>query len=230
MSLTIGIDASRAVKKIRTGPENYSYEIIRAILNLKSDHKFILYAPHMPYNEFPAGDNIEWRILPQQHLWSQFRLAREVNSRPPDVFFVPSHVVPLITHLPTVVTIHDLAFKYFPRSYSAFERRYQNFSTGVSVSKAARVIVPSQATLADLVKFYPAAKNKTTVIAHGYDKQGVFAAKKPLHPMCRPNRGKEKYPTPARRIFTYQQGKEKDKSRAGWSKRIRFRDYPGQDK
>ena len=171
MSLKIGIDASRAVKKIRTGPENYSYEIIRSLLSLKSDHDFILYAPHSPYNEFPSGENIEWRILPQQHLWSQFRLAREVNSRPPDVLFVPSHVVPLITHLPSVVTIHDLAFKYFPQSYSAFERRYQNFSTGVSVAKSKRIIVPSQATLADLVKFYPAAKSKTTVIAHGYDRE-----------------------------------------------------------
>jgi glycosyltransferase involved in cell wall biosynthesis len=169
--MTIGIDASRAVKKIRTGPENYSYEIIRAILALKSDHHFILYAPYQPRDNWPTGPNIEWRILPQQRLWSQFRLATEVNSRPPDVLFVPSHVVPLITHLPTVVTIHDLAFKYFPQSYSAFERRYQNFSTGVSVAKASRIIVPSQATLTDLVMFYPSAKHKTTVIAHGYDKE-----------------------------------------------------------
>lgn len=169
--MLIGIDASRAVKKIRTGPENYSYEIIRAILNLRSDHHFILYAPHQPRENWPTGANIEWRILPQQRLWSQFRLATEVNSRPPDVLFVPSHVVPLITHLPTVVTIHDLAFKYFPQSYSAFERRYQNFSTGVSVAKAKRVIVPSLATLNDLIKYYPAAKPKAHVIAHGYDKQ-----------------------------------------------------------
>ncbi len=171
MLLTIGIDASRAVKKNRTGPENYSYEIIRAILNLKSGHRFILYAPYRPQENWPNRAEIEWRILPQQRLWSQFRLAREVNSRPPDVLFVPSHVLPLMTHLPSVVTIHDLAFKYFPASYSAFERRYQNFSTGVSVAKARRVIVPSKATWRDLVKFYPAAREKASVIAHGYDKQ-----------------------------------------------------------
>ncbi|MEK7170714.1 MAG: glycosyltransferase family 1 protein [Patescibacteria group bacterium] len=177
MQLTIGIDASRAVKKNRTGPENYSYEIIRAILNLRTDHRFILYAPHRPNEDFPTGSNIDWRILPQQRLWSQFRLAKEVGGSPPDVLFVPSHVVPLITHLPTVVTIHDLAFKYFPYSYSAFERRYQNFSTGVSVAKATRVIVPSQATLNDLIKFYPAAKPKTKIIAHGYDKELFKPAK-----------------------------------------------------
>ncbi len=177
MSLTIGIDASRSVKKIRTGPENYSYEIIRAILNLKSDHRFLLYAPHQPGENWPTGANVEWRILPQRRLWSQFSLAREVISHPPDVLFVPSHVIPLITHLPTVVMIHDFAFKYFPQSYSAFERRYQNFSTGVSVAKAARILVPSQATLADLVKFYPSAKPKTTVISHGYDKQFFHPAR-----------------------------------------------------
>ncbi|MDP3992932.1 MAG: glycosyltransferase, partial [bacterium] len=177
MSLTIGIDASRAVKKIRTGPENYSYEIIRAILNLHSDHHFILYAPHQPRDGWPTSSNIEWRILPQQRLWSQLRLATEVNRRPPDVLFVPSHVVPLISHLPAVVTIHDLAFKYFSGSYSAFERRYQNFSTGVSVAKAKKVIVPSLATLNDLIKYYPAAKSKSQIIAHGYDKQLFLPAK-----------------------------------------------------
>lgn len=169
--MLIGIDASRAVKKIRTGPENYSYEIIRAILSLRSEHHFVLYAPYLPSENVPTGGNVEWRILPQQRLWSQFRLAKEINSRPPDVLFVPSHVVPLMTHLPSVVTIHDLAFKYFPQSYSAFERRYQNFSTGVSVAKASQVIVPSQVTMNDLIKFYPAAKSKIRIIPHGYDKQ-----------------------------------------------------------
>ena len=171
MSLTIGIDASRAVKKIRTGPENYSYEIIRSILELKSDHQYRLYAPYRPSDFFPKGPNIDWQILPATRLWSQFSLAMEVKNRPPDVLFVPSHVVPLMSHLPTVVMIHDLAFKYFPQSYSAFDCRYQNFSTGVSVAKAGRIIVPSLATKADLVKFYPSAQLKIAVIPHGYDKE-----------------------------------------------------------
>lgn len=168
--MLIGIDASRAVKKNRTGPENYSYEIIRNILALKTDHKFILYAPHEPQDKFPSGENISWRVLPATRLWSQLRLARELSFNKPDVLFVPSHVVPLISYLPTVVTVHDLAFKYFPQSYSVFERRYQNFSAGVSVTKAKRIIVPSNSTLNDLVKFYPTAKNKAVVIAHGYNK------------------------------------------------------------
>jgi len=172
-NLVIGIDASRAVKKNRTGPENYSYEIIRAILELPTKHQFVLYAPHLPYDQFPERENINWRILPQQRLWSQVKLAQAVIASPPDVLFVPSHVIPLITHLPTVVTIHDLAYKYFPRSYSAFERRYHNFSAGISVSKAKKVIVPSQATLRDLIKYYPSAQAKTVVVAHGYN-QAVF--------------------------------------------------------
>lgn len=168
--MRIAIDASRAVKKIRNGPENYSYEIINAILRLKTNDDFTLYAPHLPHDEFADSDRINWSILPQQRLWSQVKLARELGKDKPDVLFVPSHVVPIISKLPTVVTIHDLAFKYFASTYSRFELRYQNFSTGVSVSKAKRVIVPSEATLRDLLKFYPTAKNKTKIIYHGYDR------------------------------------------------------------
>lgn len=176
--ITIGIDASRAAKRIRTGPENYSYEIIREILKQDPVNSYILYSPQKPYDAFPSRPNIEWRIIPQQHLWSQVRLARELRAQPPNVLFVPSHVVPILSHLPTVVTLHDLAFKYFPRSYSPFERRYHNFSTGISAAKAKHIIVPSQATKRDLLKFYPVAAGKVSVIGLGYDKAVFFPDKK----------------------------------------------------
>jgi len=169
--MKIAIDASRAVKKIRNGPENYSYEIINAILKLSKSDEIILYAPHQPFDSFYVNKKSRWKILPQQRLWSQFRLAKELAKDKPEVLFIPSHVIPIVSNFPSVVTIHDLAFKYFASSYSKFERRYQNFSTGISVSKAQSIIVPSEATQRDLIKFYPIAKNKINVIHHGYDRE-----------------------------------------------------------
>lgn len=172
--MTIGIDASRAVKPIRTGPENYSWELLRRLVTLDSKVTFRLYAPHQPKEAFLSNPNIDWRILPEQRLWSQFRLAKEIRQNPPDVLFIPSHVVPLFSNVPTVVTIHDLAYQYFPQSYSNFDRRYLAFSTGVSASKARKIIVPSESTKRDLLKEYRELDGrKIVVIPHAYN-QDIF--------------------------------------------------------
>ncbi|QQG50080.1 MAG: glycosyltransferase family 4 protein [Candidatus Berkelbacteria bacterium] len=167
--MTIGIDASRAVKQIRTGVEQYSWEVIQQLLRLDKTNKFILYAPHNPRDPFPLGSRAEWCIIKQRRLWSQIGLARELKKSPPDVLFVPSHVIPFASRVPAVVTIHDTAYKYFPGSYSYAERNYLNFTTAVSIRRAKRVIVPSTSTKRDVIKEYPESQNKIVVIPHGVD-------------------------------------------------------------
>ncbi len=167
--MLIGVDASRAVLPNKRGVEYYGWYLLKELFALDTKNRYRLYAPHLPTEDFGAFPNVEWKILPARRLWSQYQLAKEVRLNPPDVLFVPSHVVPLFSNVPTVVTIHDLAYKYFPDAYTSFARRYLDFSTGVSVGKAKRVIVPSTATAHDVVKFYKADAKKIAVIPHGYD-------------------------------------------------------------
>lgn len=173
MPRLIGIDASRAVRSNRTGTENYSWYLIKKLAEIDQKNRYLLYAPHTPKEEFGTFPNVEWRILPAKRLWSQIQLAREVRQNPPDVLFVPSHVVPIFSSVRAVVTIHDLAYKYYPNSYTSFDRRYLNFSTGVSVSKASRVLTPSVSTKRDLLKEYQMKPDKVVVTPLGYN-EDVF--------------------------------------------------------
>lgn len=169
--MLIGIDASRAVKEKRTGTEQYSWEIIRAMLALDKTNSYRLYAPKLPSSDFGDFPNAEWKIIPAQRLWSQLALASELRKNTPDVLFVPSHVVPVLSHLPTVVTIHGLEFLHFAQAYGRRERAYLKFSTATSISKAKKVIVPSQQTKKDIVKYYKTPIDKITVISESYNKQ-----------------------------------------------------------
>lgn len=183
--MIIGVDASRAVRPTKTGTEHYSWELLKELVQLPSDHTFRLYAPHLPKNPFPE-ERCEWRVIPERRLWSQIALAKEIKSDPPNLLFVPSHVIPLLTNIPSVVTIHDVAYKYYPKAYSSFDRRYLEFTTGISITKAKRVIVPTNATSKDIQKYYNADPSKIAVIPHGYTSD-IF---KPL-----PNSGSPyKYP------------------------------------
>jgi glycosyltransferase involved in cell wall biosynthesis len=113
--------------------------------------------------------NFRNKVIPLKRLWTHIGLSWQTIINPPDVLFIPAHVMPLVYPQKTVVTIHDLAYKYFPEVYSFFDLKYLEWSTKKAVKKAAKIIVPSQATKNDLIKFYSADPQKIVVIYHGCD-------------------------------------------------------------
>lgn len=174
--MIIGIDASRALRTRQTGTERYSLEIIRHLLALPaaSQHTWRLYTdgPVEPSYFCPAADeagvSLELCLLPVRRLWTHRALAREVVQRPPDVLFIPAHVVPFVVPVwrlpPTVVTVHDLGYRYFPATHTWRQRLYLDWSTQWGVLAATRLIAISQATCADLMRFYAAPPGKITVV------------------------------------------------------------------
>ncbi len=164
--MLIGIDASRAARAERTGTEAYSLHLIRAMLSAAPQHRFRLYADRA-LAEFGAS-NATPRVMPFPRLWTHARLAAEMLLHPPEVLFVPAHVVPLI-HPRTVVTVHDLGYLYFPQAHPTFSRMYLDLSTRWSARVAAHVIADSQATRDDLVCRYGMSPDKITVAYPGRD-------------------------------------------------------------
>ena len=77
--MLIGIDASRAARAQRTGTENYSLHLIRALIAAGYRHTFRLYSDAMPPEGLPGSDGrIAWRVMPQRRLWTHLRLSREM--------------------------------------------------------------------------------------------------------------------------------------------------------
>ena len=150
--MQIGIDASRAVGKLRTGTENYSLHLIAALLRGDSANRYVLYCNQQPAaGLFPLTTHTEIRTLPSRRLWTHLRLAWDVARRPPDVLFIPAHVVPAYCRCPAVVTIHDLGYLAHPEAHPLASRLYLSLSTRHSVRSARRVIAVSLATKDDLV-------------------------------------------------------------------------------
>jgi glycosyltransferase involved in cell wall biosynthesis len=174
--MLIGIDASRSLRAQRTGTENYSWQLIRHLLALGSGHRFRLYCHQLP----PAGlfdlpgqtagrSQLELRVIPFPRLWTHVRLSVEVTRRPPNALFVPSHVLPALHPQRSVVTVHDLGYRYFPQAHRAFDRAYLDLSTRFNARSAAHVLADSQATKGDLVRFAGVEAHKVTVVHLGRD-------------------------------------------------------------
>lgn len=170
--MIIGIDASRATRGQRTGTEAYAFYLIRALIPLAAarGHRLRLYFNQPPADGlFPAAPHVEHVVIPQRRLWTHLRLGRELRRRPPDVFFTPAHVIPAGYRGPSVATVHDLGYEYFPEAHPRRQLAYLRWSTRHNARVARRVIADSAATRDDLMRFYGVPAAKIEVVYPGTD-------------------------------------------------------------
>ncbi len=118
--MIIGIDASRANVREKTGTEWYSWHLVRALAPKLRQHTVRLYVrePLEPGLQ-NLGPQVEVRVLSWRLglLWSHLRLSWELLCHPPDLLFVPADTVPLWHPRRTVTTIHDVGFERWPALY-----------------------------------------------------------------------------------------------------------------
>ena len=115
--MEIGFDASRLSVGQRTGTEQYTWEILQALGQIDRRHRYLLYCNRPPAALPPLPPSYELRSLRLPRLWTHLRLSAEMLLRPPDVLFVPAHVLPLWSPRRSVVTIHDLGYLYYPEAH-----------------------------------------------------------------------------------------------------------------
>lgn len=143
--MLIGIDASRANVKHKSGTEWYAYYVIRWLAKLDDKNQYILYSDkplrgglqdlrtyqHYGERNKPVYDkegyqeikspfnNFRAKILkwPFENFWTLGRLSWEFLGRRPDVLFMPTHTLSLIHPRKTLITIHDMGFTQYQELY-----------------------------------------------------------------------------------------------------------------
>jgi glycosyltransferase involved in cell wall biosynthesis len=166
--MLIGIDASRTAAVRPTGTEHYSLHLIPELLALGEAHRFRLYFSHSPRPGL-VPEWVEKRIIPFPRLWTHVRLSWEMIEHPPDLLFVPSHVLPLAHPPRSVVTIHDLGYLFHPEAHTLFQNAYLRWSTRYNAHAATRVLADSEATRQDLIRHYRIPPERIAVVYPGRD-------------------------------------------------------------
>lgn len=189
--MKIGIDASRAFLKNRTGIEEYSYQVIRHLRNKLTDAEVILYIRPRGINDdidkFNIPQNWEIKKINFCRFWTQIGLSLEMLLNPVDILFIPAHTVPIINpsspifkkiinlihkkkiNPKTVVTIHGLEYEFLPKAYSFWERFYMRLVIKKSCKWADKIIAVSKNTKKDLIRLYKVPAKKIEVVYEGFD-------------------------------------------------------------
>lgn len=197
--ITIGIDASRANVRQRTGTEWYCFYVLHQFAKMydPTKHRIVLYVKE-PLVEDLQDLPVDWdiRILrwPPRLLWTQFRLSLAMfwPWRRPDILFIPAHTIPLIHPRRTVYVAHDLGFEREPNwyannyiggrvwhwmitlltfgKYGTTELDYHRWSMRFAVRTASHIITISEFTKAELMQCYAVEAKRISVVHNGFDR------------------------------------------------------------
>lgn len=182
--MRIGIDYTAAARQ-GGGIGRYTRELVAALLQLESAHRYVVFAAAGGLGDWKAGLRAlsipgpapRFRALPLSdewaaRLWHRLRLPIpvEVVTGPLDLFYSPDFVLPpTMPRVRTLLTVHDLSFLRCPEAFTPSLRRYLERAVPRSVARADRVLADSQATRADLIALLGATPDKVEVLYSGVD-------------------------------------------------------------
>lgn len=169
--MIIGIDGNEANVKNRVGIGEYAFELLRQFSELRTkDIEFRIYLKNAPLQDLPEeNENWKYRVLKPGKLWTQWRLPFDLYTHKPrpDVFFSPSHYAPRFSPVPTVISVMDLSFLYFPELFYKKDLLQLRSWTKYSINKAIKILTISNSSKNDIIKEYKIAPERVTVTHPG---------------------------------------------------------------
>ena len=160
MGLTIGIDA-RAAAEVKGGRGRVVRELLRAFCARGDDHRYLCYA-RSPWEE-PLDERFVWKLIPSSDPLWHARAARSAGRDCDVLLSTNSYLTVMLTRLPTVSIIYDLA-AFDPRTSPHLQSAIvERLSLGGAVRRSRVLLCISQATADALVARYPAAAGRVTV-------------------------------------------------------------------
>jgi glycosyltransferase involved in cell wall biosynthesis len=168
--MKIGIEAERANVSHPTGVERYASELIRNLAKLDTHNEYILYFRTKPQEWFTKlPPNFKVKVIPFPKFWTQTRLTWELLIHPVDLFFMPIQALPFLHPKNSVITVHDIAYEFFPKAFTPFMLFYLKLTSRWGVWRAKKIITVSDSTKNDVIKMYGANPNKITTSYLGLD-------------------------------------------------------------
>jgi glycosyltransferase involved in cell wall biosynthesis len=173
----IGINAHLLSPKSgyrRAGIHQYIAQLLRHLPRLNGRTEYLIYT--QDNNAIPrrAGNRIIPSSLPTEKrlfriLWEQSAWPIQAARVGVDLLHSMAFVTPILTRIPTIVTVYDLSFVHFPEKFPTSQRLYLQTQTARSVKQAQRVITISEATRKDLYRHFNVPLEKIDVIFPGVE-------------------------------------------------------------
>ncbi len=162
--MRIGVDV-RLMHHQKAGISKYSWHLLHTFAQLDLDDEFILFQHRKQSEPVVQAPNFRRATLfaPVHTRLEQYMLPVELARFPLTLLHSTDFIPPIYARVPTVITVHDLAFLHYPHFLTTKSAAYYGqIDRAVRVADA--VIVPSESTRKDLVAMLGVSTAKIDVI------------------------------------------------------------------
>ena len=155
-------------------------------LSRSGRHEYVLHVPA----GYPGGAAASPRFALRPHgiaarfrllriAWQQTQFARAAEAEGAGLIHSPGYVAPLNARLPVVLTVYDALALSHPEWCGAANRLHYRWALPRSLRKAARIIVPSEATRREVMACVPVDPRRICVVPPGL-RAGLAPIKDPV--------------------------------------------------
>jgi len=160
------------------GIKEYIHNLVKELVELDNDNEYIFYIPKTvesifvnlingrgKIKIFPFESNKKIkRALLQKYFWE-----KEEREEKFDVFHSTFFHSPEFKNAKVILTVHDLRFLNFPKSYEFKRYFYLKYAVKKSIKNADKIITISNFTKDEVIKFYKTDERKIKAIHEAVD-------------------------------------------------------------
>jgi glycosyltransferase involved in cell wall biosynthesis len=169
--MRVGVNALYLIPGGVGGTEIYLRNLLAAIAKIDDTNQYFVFTNHETRDLTPVARNfhdepqsVRARFRPGRILWEQTVIPALAARLRLDALFNPGFTAPAFTPCPSVTVFHDLQHKRHPEYFRRFDLPFWNLLLWVSARRSAALISVSEATRADLQRYYG---RDSAVVHHG---------------------------------------------------------------
>src|ERR1019366_3110326 len=160
--MRFAVDA-HAIGRHLTGNEVYIRSLLRAFASVDRKSEFVAYVSEAGAEQWVPDRFQVRRVAANPYRRLGWDLARLMRIDAPDLIHV-QYTAPLLTKVPTVVTVHDVSFLEHPEYFTRIRRTQLKMTVSRSVRQAARILTVSEFSRDAIVRAYGLEPGKVRVV------------------------------------------------------------------
>jgi glycosyltransferase involved in cell wall biosynthesis len=176
-----GYDSKTGLPR-RVGSGEYCFELLLSLNKIDKINNYIIYLPQSPTSDLPKeGSRWHYKIVGPRKMWTLIGLSLEflLKRSKPDIFFSPTHYLPIFSPRKSAISILDISYIRYPMLFKKSDLTQLTKWTRYSVGKASMVFTISKSSKDDIIKEYGIPGYKIAVIYPGI-RQGLMIKDKGL--------------------------------------------------
>ncbi len=173
--MIIAVDGYEANVQNRVGIGRYAFEILTHLHEIVdvSRHSVRIYLPSPPFPDMPkAMAGWKYCVIGPRKFWTFIGFPKALFWDKPaaNVIFSPTHYAPRFVHIPSVISIMDLSYLYFPEMFRVKDLHQLVHWSAYSIRHASKILTISESTKHAIMEAYKVPEHRIIVTYPGFTK------------------------------------------------------------